>query len=161
MRPCKIYLTSRFRYLLFFNLTLKTKTATAKMGGGLLGISKPPGPIIMIANGKQRTAMTSYLLHSSLPGARFCCAFYLPQQTVQKKTIFCWAKPVCFHFSSSNFNLQGPILITCGVTLRDMMYPLLLCGLCRWPKCYHVLNWFFLPKSIFWNLFELSVVEIT
>jgi hypothetical protein len=29
MRPCKLYLTSRFRYLLFFNLTLKTKTAAA------------------------------------------------------------------------------------------------------------------------------------
>jgi hypothetical protein len=23
------------------------------------------------------------------------------------------------------------------------------CGLCRWPKCYHVLNWFFLPKPGF------------
>jgi hypothetical protein len=23
------------------------------------------------------------------------------------------------------------------------------CGLCHWPKCYHVLNWFFLPKPGF------------
>jgi hypothetical protein len=28
--------------------------------------------------------------------------------------------------------------------------------LCRWPKGYHVLNWFFLPKPGFWNLFEFS-----
>ncbi len=53
-----------------------------QMGGRLLGISKPPGPIIMIATQKQRTAIRSYLLHSSLPGVRFCCGFYLPQQTV-------------------------------------------------------------------------------
>ncbi len=41
-------------------------------------------------------------------GARFCCAFYQPQQTVQ----MCWAKslhwvtPACFDFSSSNFNCR-------------------------------------------------------
>jgi hypothetical protein len=27
----------------------------------------------------------------------------------------------------------------------------LVCGLCRWPKCYHVLNWFFLSKPGFWE----------
>jgi hypothetical protein len=27
-------------------------------------------------------------------------------------------------------------------------------------KCYHVLNWFFLPKPGFWNLFEFSAVGI-
>jgi len=36
------------------------------------------------------------------------------------------------------------------------------CGLWRWPKCYHVLNWFFLPKTWFLgNLFEFSAAEIT
>jgi hypothetical protein len=105
-------------------LKLKLKLQL-QMGGRLLGISKPPGPIIMITNQKQRTAIRSYLLHSSLPGVRFCCAFYQPQQTIQK-TIFCWAKPICIHFPSSNFNLQGPILSTLRVILRDMMCPLLL-----------------------------------
>jgi hypothetical protein len=27
-------------------------------------------------------------------------------------------------------------------------------------KCYNVLNWFFLPKPGFWNLFEFSAVGI-
>ncbi len=26
---------------------------------------------------------------------------------------------------------------------------LLKCGLCRWPMCYHVFNWFFLPRPGF------------
>jgi hypothetical protein len=33
--------------------------------------------------------------------------------------------------------------------------------MCRWPKCSHLLNWFFLPKPGFWEkLFEFLVVEI-
>jgi len=43
------------------------------------------------------------------------------------------------------------------------------CGLCHWPKCYHVLNWFFLPKPCFlefiWifchrNHFEINISHI-
>jgi len=32
--------------------------------------------------------------------------------------LLCWAKLVCFYFSSYNFNLQGHILSTAGVALR-------------------------------------------
>jgi hypothetical protein len=34
---------------------------------------------------------------------------------------FCCAKPACFDFTSSNFNLQGHILNTSGVALRERM----------------------------------------
>ncbi len=34
--------------------------------------------------------------------------------------------------------------------------------MCHWPKCYRVLNWFFLPKPGFLEfIFEFSAVEIT
>jgi len=42
----------------------------------------------MIGDQKQRAAVRSYLLHSSLASVRLCCAVYQPEQTVQK----CWAK---------------------------------------------------------------------
>ncbi len=42
------------------------------------------------------------------------CLLPKPQRTVQK----CWAKPTCFDFSSSNFNVQCHILSASGVTLR-------------------------------------------
>jgi hypothetical protein len=32
------------------------------------------------------------------------------------------------------------------------------CGLCRWPKCELVLNWFFLPKP---GSLEFAAAEIT
>jgi hypothetical protein len=44
------------------------------------------------------------------------------------------------------------------------------CGLCCWPKCYHVLNWFFLPKPGFFmefisifsgrNYFKINISHI-
>ncbi len=35
------------------------------------------------------------------------------------------------------------------------------CGMCNWPKSYHVLSWFFLPKPGFLELFKFSALEIT
>ncbi len=34
---------------------------------------------------------------------------------------FCWAKPACFDFSSSNFNLQRHWKQSCGVTLSELV----------------------------------------
>jgi ABC-type uncharacterized transport system permease subunit len=49
---------------------------------------------------------------------RLCCAFYQPQQTMQKN----WAKTILLSqtgidFSASNFSLQGHILSYGGVAL--------------------------------------------
>ncbi len=67
--------------------------------------SSPPGPIKLC---NQSTAVV-----------RLCCAFYQPQQTLQKY----WAKTILMRqtgildFSSSNFDLQRHILNTGGIAL--------------------------------------------
>ncbi len=65
----------------------------------------------------------------------------LSKQTVQKcwaKTILRRAKRVCFEFSSSDFNFQGHMLSTSGVTLVGTFiknYPNLTnCTMCWPPK---------------------------
>jgi hypothetical protein len=84
----KIFLTSKFSYLLFSNPIHKAKIGTANRRASTN--SNPCAPIDLSS---QATV-----------GARFCCAFYQPEQTVQK----CWAKSL--HWakpaSSSNFNCR-------------------------------------------------------
>jgi hypothetical protein len=87
---------------------------------------------LWLANQKQGAAVRSYLLHCSLAGVRLCCAFYQPQQTVQK----CWAKTImtCLHPI-----LQCHILSTSGVALLN-------------PALYHesVMAWMDLTWDSHW-----------
>lgn len=56
-------------------------------------------------------------------GVKLCCAFYQPLQLckdVEPKP-FSWTKLECFDFTSSNFNLQGHILCTSGVSLKTCL----------------------------------------
>jgi hypothetical protein len=101
------------------NLTRNTKTGTANRWGGKGGKnwkttnSKPPGPIIMVAQSRAGSCeVRSYLLHSSLAGVRLDCVFLHTNLSKLYENAgpspFCRAKPACFDFSSSNFTLQGP-----------------------------------------------------
>jgi hypothetical protein len=106
MWPClELFLTSKFSYYFFPSSPIKLKLALQIVGRLL--IATPPGPI--------------KLCSQSTAGVRLCCAFYQPQQTVQK----CWVKTIllsqtaCFDFSSSNFNLQGHLLSAGGVALSN------------------------------------------
>jgi len=84
MWPCKniSQIQALLIYLFFPTQTQKTKTGTAKLqiGGRLL--------IASIRNREHQ--VISYLLHSTPTGGKLWCAFYQPQQIVQK----CWAKSV-------------------------------------------------------------------
>jgi len=66
---------------------------------------------------KPGAAVRSDLLYSSLASVRLYCAFYQPQQTVQKW----WGKTILLSqtgivdFPSSNFKLEGRILSTSRV----------------------------------------------
>jgi hypothetical protein len=101
--PAKIFLTSKFSYLLFSNLTHKTETGTANRWETT--IATPPGPI--------------KLSSQSLSGVRLCCAFYQLSKLCKNPgpKPFCWAKLACMDFSSAEFNMQGHILSTSGVAL--------------------------------------------
>jgi hypothetical protein len=103
-------------YLLLSNSTHKTKTLFANRWKTTN--SKAPGPIIMIANPKQGVSIRSYLLHSSLAGVRLCCVFYQPAKLCKngEPKPFCGA---CFDFSSSNFNLQGQILVLSAIIFQN------------------------------------------
>ncbi len=120
MWPYKNYFSHpSFGYLLFSNLTHKTKIKNANMWETTN--SKPPGPIIMVAwseTRKQQPAVSSsrsqsdHICLDSLFGRRFAllCGFQ-PQQTVQKNAgtkPFCW---VNWHV----LTFLHPIL-TCSVT---------------------------------------------
>ncbi len=95
--PAKVFLTSKFSYLLFSNPAHQTKTGTANMWETTN--CNPSGQI--------------KLSNQSTAGFRLCCIFYQPRHFGPKR--FCWAKLTCFEFSSSN--LQGYILSTCGAAL--------------------------------------------
>jgi hypothetical protein len=72
----------------------------------------------MIANPKQGVSIRSYLLHSSLAGVRLCCVFYQPAKLCKNGE----PKPFCgayFDFSSSNFNLQGQILVLSAIVFQN------------------------------------------
>jgi hypothetical protein len=103
-------------YILLSNSTHKTKTLFANRWKTTN--SKAPGPIIMIANPKQGVSIRSYLLHSSLAGVRLCCVFYQPAKLCKNGE----PKPFCgayFDFSSSNFNLQGQILVLSAIIFQN------------------------------------------
>ncbi len=82
--PTKIFLTSKFSYLLFLNPTHKTKTETANMWEN---------------TNSNLIDQSNYLANHS--GVTLCwSAFYQPLHPVQKS----WAKLIIqFDFSSSNF----------------------------------------------------------
>ncbi len=108
--PAKIFLTSKFSYLLFFpTQSHRTKTGTANRWE-ISNYTKPP----IRSHG---SVVRSYLLHSSLTGVTLCCAFYQPHETVRKF----WGRN---HFAELNWHvltffiqLQGCILSTGRVAL--------------------------------------------
>jgi hypothetical protein len=65
------------------NHTHKIKTGTTNRWE-LLQITNHLNQLLRLANETQEEAVRSYLLHSSLVDVRLCCAFYQPQQTLQK-----------------------------------------------------------------------------
>ncbi len=96
--PAKIFLTFKFSYLLFCNPTHKTETGTANRWELLIANHLDN---IWLANRKQGPAVRSYLLHSSITGAQFCCACYQPEQFDQicrRKTIFLSQIGICSLF---------------------------------------------------------------
>ncbi len=116
----KIFLPSKFIYLFIPTPPIKLKLGL-QIGGSLL-IANHLDQSLWLANQKQGAAVGSYLLHSSLAGVRLCCAFYQPQQTVQK----CWAKTILlsqtgmFWLFFIQFYLQGHMLSTAGDALRHI-----------------------------------------
>jgi hypothetical protein len=85
--PAKIFLTSKFSYLPFFNPTHQNKTGTANRWETTN--SKPPGPITMI--GQSQTGSGSQIIFITLffwQGLDFAVPF--TSKVVQK----CWAKTI-------------------------------------------------------------------
>jgi hypothetical protein len=70
----KIFLTSKFSYLLFHNPTHRTETGTAKRSEVLL-IANHLDESLWLANKKQGAAIRSYLFHSSPGGAQLLLLF--------------------------------------------------------------------------------------
>ncbi len=68
--------------------------------------------------------ISNYLANQTA-GVRLCCAFYRAQNPAGPNP-FCWAKPACFNFSSSNFVLLGHILCTSGSALTLVLSSLTL-----------------------------------
>jgi hypothetical protein len=77
----KIFFTSKFSYLLFYNPTNKTETATANRSGSIN--SKPLGPIIMMGESETLNSSQIIFITPFSVGARRCCALYQAQQSVQ------------------------------------------------------------------------------
>jgi len=71
--PAKIFLTSKFSYLLFCNPTHQTETGTSNRWELLTTNNLDQS--LCLANHTQGAAVRSYLSHSSLAGGEFCCAF--------------------------------------------------------------------------------------
>jgi hypothetical protein len=94
----KIFLASKFSYLLFPNPPLKLKLALQKGWKLLIGT---------------HLDQSNYLANQQEVldfAVQFTSLIKLCKNVVPKP--FCSAKPACFDFSSSNFNLQGHILST-------------------------------------------------
>ncbi len=83
--PAKIFLTSKFGYFLFPTSPIQLKLRL-QICERLL-IANHLDQSLWLANEKQETA---------------------------EAKLYCWAKPACFDFSSSNSNVQGHILSTAG-----------------------------------------------
>ncbi len=81
MIPAKIFLTSKFSYLLFFATPLPCPY-TWTWDCDQLGAANHLDQALWKATQKQGGSVRSYLLHSSLAGAQLCCTFCQPQQTV-------------------------------------------------------------------------------
>jgi hypothetical protein len=95
----KIFLTSKFNYLLFCNPTHKTETGTANRWELL--ITNHLDQSLWLLNQKQGAAVRSCSLHSSLAAAHLRCASYQPQQIepiCKRKTIFLRWTGICWRF---------------------------------------------------------------
>jgi hypothetical protein len=107
--------TSKFSYLLFCNPIHKTETGTAKIGGESTNNKTTWTNHYDSLNQRHWAAVRSYSLHSFQQVQNRTPFTSHSKQTVQlcwAKTIFTWAKPACFDFSSSNFTVQDHILNT-------------------------------------------------
>ncbi len=113
--------TSNFYYLLFGNRTHQFKTGTAHRWKTT--DSKRPGPIIMI--GQSEIGSSSQIIFIAFFYVKWtsCCAFYQPVWENTGSNPFCWAKPACVNFSSSNCNLQGDTLS--GALINEYLHPVL------------------------------------
>jgi hypothetical protein len=109
--PAKIFLTSKFSYLLVCIPTHKTETRTANANRWETTNSKAPGPIIMIGQSETGSRVRTYLSHSSLAGVRLCCSFTSLSKGYRNAgpKPFRSAELLSFDFSSSNVNVQGHI----------------------------------------------------
>jgi hypothetical protein len=98
MWPLQEYL-SHPRLVIYFLAIPPIKLKLVQQIGGGTTNSKPPGPIIMMA--QSQTSSTSQIIFITLfsAGAQSCCAFYQLPQTLQQ---LCWAKT---HFPEPNRHL--------------------------------------------------------
>jgi hypothetical protein len=97
--PAKIYLTSKFNYLLFCNPTHKIERGTANRWELL--IRNHLDQSLWLPNQKQGAAVRSCSLHSSLAAAHLGCPLYQPQQIepiCKRKTIFLRWTSICWRF---------------------------------------------------------------
>jgi len=85
--PAKIFLTSKFSYLLLMTPPIKLITGWLPIGGKLL-IAHHLHQSLWSTNQKQGAAVRSYLLHSSLAGEQLCCAFLPASANMQEKNHF-------------------------------------------------------------------------
>ncbi len=107
----KIFLTSKFSNLLFLNPNHKTKTETANRWETTN--TNPLG----IKNMEQQSDHIYYTLLWRVLGYTVPFTSLNKLCTTGLPKPFCWAKPACFDFSSSNFNFHGHILSTAEAAL--------------------------------------------
>jgi hypothetical protein len=118
----KIFFTSKFSYLLFFT-TLPIKLKLGQQIGGRLLIANHMHQLLQWVTQKHGAPVKSYLLHSFQQVQSVAAPFasHGKLSIILKPKPFSWAKPACFHFSSSNFIVQDHILSTTGDALSTLV----------------------------------------
>ncbi len=98
--PAKMFLTSKFNYLLLCNPAHKTETGTSNRWELLIANNLDQS--LYLANQTQGAAVRSHLSHSSLAGGEFCCACVTSLSkltTYARAKPFTWPKQACFDSS--------------------------------------------------------------
>ncbi len=104
--PAKIFLTSKISYLFIFpNPTHKTTTGTANRWETTS--SNPNWPMKLSNQSINQSINQQQVLCSAMP---FTSLRIILWKNAGPKP-FCWAKPTCFDFSSSDILLQGRVRV--------------------------------------------------
>jgi len=138
--PAKIFLTSKFSYLLFFcnpvTLPIQVKLRLQIAGSS----SKPSGPSIMKRHSKP--GKISQIIFITLFFSRWqvCCTFCQPQQTVH----ICWAKTILLNQTPMFWLFFVKFLIFRATywALLGMLLGLKLSPILNERFCYFVKLWY-------------------